>query len=149
MRPHDMLRLATGDGLRHEVRPRLGAHVACSGGLCRRAPCTCSGWAHPCWGAREHRAGPSPPCWRWTPSPHALPRRISSAEAGATWFARWMGPIQVLDAVDELFAALGLVGPTGSVGFELATGVAAASTASDLDVVVRVPEPWPLEMHGR
>jgi phosphoribosyl-dephospho-CoA transferase len=57
-----------------------------------------------------------------------------------------MGPIRVLDAVDELFSSLGLVwGPTGSVGFELATGVAAAGTASDLDVVVRAPEPWPLE----
>ncbi len=60
--------------------------------------------------------------------------------------ARRPGPLRVLDAVDELFASFGLVwGPTGSVGFELATGVAAASTTSDLDVVVRAPEPWPLE----
>jgi phosphoribosyl-dephospho-CoA transferase len=60
--------------------------------------------------------------------------------------ARWVGSLRVLDAVDELFASLGLAwGPTGSVGFELATGVAAADTTSDLDVVVRAPEPWPLE----
>ena len=60
--------------------------------------------------------------------------------------ARWVGPLQVLDAVDELFASLGVAwGPTGSVGFELATGVATAGTASDLDVVVRVLEPWTLE----
>ena len=60
--------------------------------------------------------------------------------------ARWVGSLRLLDAVDELFASLDLVwGPTGSVGFELATGVAAAGTASDLDVVVRAPEPWPLE----
>ena len=60
--------------------------------------------------------------------------------------ARRMGSLRVLDAVDELFSSLGLAwGPTGSVGFELATGVAAAGTASDLDVVVRAPEPWPLE----
>ena len=60
--------------------------------------------------------------------------------------ARLMGPIRVLDAVDELFSSLGHVwGPTGSVGFELATGVAAAGTTSDLDVVVRAAEPWPLE----
>jgi phosphoribosyl-dephospho-CoA transferase len=59
--------------------------------------------------------------------------------------ARWIRSLRVLDAVDELFAALGLAwGPTGSVGFELATGVAAASTDSDLDVVVRAPEPLPL-----
>jgi phosphoribosyl-dephospho-CoA transferase len=60
--------------------------------------------------------------------------------------ARWLRSLQVLDTVDELFSSLGLVwGPTGSVGFELATGVAAAGNSSDLDVVVRSPEPWPLE----
>jgi len=59
---------------------------------------------------------------------------------------RQVGSLRILDAVDELFTSLGLVwGPTGSVGFELATGVAAASAASDLDVVVRAPEFWPLE----
>lgn len=31
-------------------------------------------------------------------------------------------------------------GPTGSVGFELATGLAAATPASDLDLLMRVPE---------
>jgi phosphoribosyl-dephospho-CoA transferase len=31
-------------------------------------------------------------------------------------------------------------GPTGSVGFELATGLAAATPASDLDLLVRVPK---------
>jgi phosphoribosyl-dephospho-CoA transferase len=42
-----------------------------------------------------------------------------------------------------LFTFLGLAwGPTGSVGFELATGAAVAGPASDLDVVVRAPEPW-------
>jgi len=57
-----------------------------------------------------------------------------------------MVSLRILDAIDELFASLGLAwGPTGSVGFELATGVAAADTTSDLDVVVRAPEPWPLE----
>jgi phosphoribosyl-dephospho-CoA transferase len=54
--------------------------------------------------------------------------------------------LHVLDAIDDVFSSLGLAwGPTGSVGFELATGVAATSTTSDLDVVVRAPEPWPLE----
>ena len=60
--------------------------------------------------------------------------------------ARWVGSLQVLDVVDDVFTSLGVAwGPTGSVGFELATGVAAATTASDLDVIVRTPEPWPLE----
>jgi phosphoribosyl-dephospho-CoA transferase len=31
-------------------------------------------------------------------------------------------------------------GPTGSVGFELATGLATATPASDLDLLIRVPE---------
>jgi phosphoribosyl-dephospho-CoA transferase len=57
-----------------------------------------------------------------------------------------MGALQVLGVVDELFASFGLTwGPTGSVGFELATGVAVASSTSDLDVVVRAPEPWSVE----
>jgi phosphoribosyl-dephospho-CoA transferase len=57
-----------------------------------------------------------------------------------------IGALRVLDVADELFASQGLAwGPTGSVGFELATGVATADPASDLDVVIRVPEPWPLD----
>jgi len=44
-----------------------------------------------------------------------------------------------------LFTSLGLAwGPTGSVGFELATGTAVAGPASDLDVVIRAPELWSL-----
>jgi phosphoribosyl-dephospho-CoA transferase len=34
-------------------------------------------------------------------------------------------------------------GPGGSAGFELATGVPAARQGSDLDLVIRVPEPVP------
>jgi phosphoribosyl-dephospho-CoA transferase len=85
-------------------------------------------------------------------APEAVAARVTPEDLSAerVWHhmprARRMGPIRVLDAVDELFSSLGLVwGPTGSVGFELATGVSAAGTASDLDVVVRAPEPCPLE----
>lgn len=46
--------------------------------------------------------------------------------------------------VAEHMAALRLTwGPTGSVGFELATGVAAVTPASDLDVLARAPDPLP------
>ena len=149
MRPHDLLRLADGTGLRHEGSvPSLGAHVADPGALGRRAPCTCAGWPHPRRGARAH--------------PRRTVRRLARAGRrrrarypGGPRRARGLAPhaprasdatLRVLDAVDELFSSLGLAwGPTGSVGFELATGVAAAGTASDLDVVVRAPEPWPLE----
>jgi len=34
-------------------------------------------------------------------------------------------------------------GPAGSIGFELATGLAAANPGSDLDLVIRVPERLP------
>jgi phosphoribosyl-dephospho-CoA transferase len=85
-------------------------------------------------------------------APDAVAARVTPEDlvAAQVWHhlpcARRVGSLRVLDAVDELFASLGLAwGPTGSVGFELATGVAAAGTASDLDVVVRAPEPWPLE----
>jgi phosphoribosyl-dephospho-CoA transferase len=60
--------------------------------------------------------------------------------------ARRVGSLRVLDAVDELCTSLGLAwGPTGSVGFELATGVPSTGVASDLDVVIRAPQPWSLE----
>jgi phosphoribosyl-dephospho-CoA transferase len=84
-------------------------------------------------------------------APDAVAARVTPEDliAERVWHhmprARRMGPSQVLDKVDELFSSLGLAwGPTGSVGFELATGVAAASTDSDLDVVVRAPEPLAL-----
>lgn len=56
-----------------------------------------------------------------------------------------IGAIGVLDPVAEALARLGFAwGPTGSVGFELATGAAVASPASDLDLVIRAPERLPL-----
>jgi phosphoribosyl-dephospho-CoA transferase len=85
-------------------------------------------------------------------APDAVAARVTPEDlvAERVWHhrprVRRVGSLRVLEAVDELFASLGLVwGPTGSVGFELTTGVAAAGSASDLDVVVRAPEPWPLE----
>src|SRR5918995_2103203 len=78
---------------------------------------------------------------------NAITERVTTEDLAAarSWRhvprARWVGSLQVLHAVDELFTSLGFTwGPTGSVGFELATGVAAAGPASDLDVVVRAPE---------
>jgi phosphoribosyl-dephospho-CoA transferase len=60
--------------------------------------------------------------------------------------ARRVGCLRVLDAVDELCTSLGLAwGPTGSVGFELATGVPSAGVDSDLDVLIRAPQPWSLQ----
>ena len=149
MRPHDMLRLTTGDGLRHEESVPAWVPTSLS-----RAP----------WVVVRRARGPagfipvgvrgSTRAERFAAllAPDAVAARVTPEDliAERVWHhvprARRMGPIRVLDAVDVLFSSLGLVwGPTGSVGFELATGVAAAGTASDLDVVVRAPEPWPLE----
>lgn len=47
---------------------------------------------------------------------------------------------QVLDDVAHYLDEAGLVwGPTGSMGFELASGVACLSAASDIDLVARAP----------
>ena len=144
-----MLRLTTGDGLRHEESVPAWVPTSLS-----RAP----------WVVVRRARGPagfipvgvrgSTRAERFAAllAPDAVAARVTPEDliAERVWHhvprARRMGPIRVLDAVDVLFSSLGLVwGPTGSVGFELATGVAAAGTASDLDVVVRAPEPWPLE----
>jgi phosphoribosyl-dephospho-CoA transferase len=149
VRPHDLLRLTSGAGLRHEES--VPAWVPTS--LARTS------WVV----VRRARApaGLIPVGVRGSTraerfaallAPDAVAARVTPEDlvAERVWHhmprARRLGPLRVLDAVDELFASFGLVwGPTGSVGFELATGVAAAGTASDLDVVVRAPEPWPLE----
>jgi phosphoribosyl-dephospho-CoA transferase len=148
VRPHDLLRLADGTGLSHEES--VPAWVPKS---LARAP----------WVVVRRARGPaglipvgvrgSTRAQRFAAllAPDAVAARVTPEDliVGRVWHhmprAGRLGSLQVLDTVDELFAALGLAwGPTGSVGFELTTGVAAASTASDLDVVVRAPEPLPL-----
>ncbi|MGO0059525.1 malonate decarboxylase holo-ACP synthase [Brevibacillus fluminis] len=55
---------------------------------------------------------------------------------------RQIGALRSLPFIARLFADYALAwGPVGSVGFELASGLVTAKAASDLDVVVRVPEP--------
>ena len=148
MRPHDMLRLASGAELRHEGSVPAWMHVSLA-----RAPWVVVRRARTPAGfipvgvrgrARAER-------FAALLAPDAVAARVTPEELAGTrgWrhmpHPRWAGSLRVLDAVDELFSSLGLRwGPTGSVGFELATGVAAADAASDLDVVVRAPEPWPL-----
>jgi phosphoribosyl-dephospho-CoA transferase len=149
VRPHDMLRRTGGAGLRYEES--VPAWVPTS---LARAP----------WVVVRRARGPgglipvgvrgSTRAQRFAAllAPDAVAARVTPEDliAERVWNhmarARRLGSLQVLDKVDELFSSLGLVwGPTGSVGFELATGVAAAGTTSDLDVVIRAPEPWPLE----
>ena len=58
-----------------------------------------------------------------------------------------MPALRSLAFVDELFRSLSLDwGPGGSAGFELATGLAVVTETSDLDVIVRAPDPLPIDI---
>ncbi|AOE82698.1 malonate decarboxylase holo-ACP synthase [Pseudomonas sp. TCU-HL1] len=49
--------------------------------------------------------------------------------------------LRALETVAPILAATGLPwGPTGSVGFQLATGIAVLHQASDLDLILRTPD---------
>ncbi len=146
MRPHDLLRLADGAGISHEgpVPAWVPASLARAPWVVvRRAPTTVG--LVPV-GVRGRTR---PERLATFLAPTAIASRVSpEGLAGARGWrhafrTRWPGAVRALDAVDELFTFLGLAwGPTGSVGFELATGAAVAGPASDLDVVIRAPEPW-------
>jgi phosphoribosyl-dephospho-CoA transferase len=149
VRPHDLLRLASGAGLRHEgsVPAWVPASLARAPWVVvRRAP-TPAGLIPV--GVRGRTRAERLAALLAT---DAIAARVTPEDLAAARGWRHMprmrrvGSLRVLDAVDELFTSLGLAwGPTGSVGFELATGVATAGSTSDLDVVIRAPEPWPLE----
>jgi phosphoribosyl-dephospho-CoA transferase len=149
VRPHDMLRLAGGAGLRYEgvVPAWVPAALARAPWVVVRRARTPDGLIPV--GVRGRTRGER---FAALLAVDAVTERVSPEDLAAarSWRhmprARSVRSLRALDAVDERFASFGLVwGPTGSVGFELATGVAAASAASDLDVVVRAPESWPLE----
>jgi phosphoribosyl-dephospho-CoA transferase len=148
VRPHDMLRLTRGAGLHHEQS--VPAWVPTS---LAQAPWVVVRRARAPAGLIPVGVRGRTRAERFAAllAPDAVAARVSPEDlvAEQVWHhmprARRVGSLRVLDAVDELFSSLGFTwGPTGSVGFELATGVAAASTTSDLDVVVRAPEPWPI-----
>jgi phosphoribosyl-dephospho-CoA transferase len=149
VRPHDLLRLANGARLRYEgsAPAWMPASLARTPWVVVRRARTPAGLIGV--GARGRTRAER---FAALLAPDAVVARVTPEDLAAArgWRhmlrARWVGSLQVLDAVDELFASLGLGwGPTGSVGFELATGLAAAGAASDLDVVIRAPEPLPLE----
>jgi phosphoribosyl-dephospho-CoA transferase len=55
-------------------------------------------------------------------------------------------PIQLLEEVSDRWQGLVLPwGPTGSVGFELASGHRVTTKLSDLDIVIRASRPLPVE----
>jgi phosphoribosyl-dephospho-CoA transferase len=67
-----------------------------------------------------------------------VPEDVAGVRA---WPTRDLPALQSLREVRAPLNHLGLPwGPIGSVGFELATGLAAASPDSDLDLIIRVPD---------
>lgn len=150
MRPHDLLRLADGARLRHEGPVPAWASSALTlapwvvvrrasppaeglvpvGVRGRTRPQRLAAFVHA--GSVAARVAPEylVSAWAWRHTPRT----------------RSIGALRVLDRVEGLLTPLGLAwGPTGSVGFELATGVATTHAASDLDVILRLPEPWPVD----
>lgn len=69
-------------------------------------------------------------------------QRLQSPEA-LRWQAASQWPaLQALVAVAPLLETTGLAwGPTGGVGYQLATGIGVLHLASDLDLIVRTPHP--------
>jgi phosphoribosyl-dephospho-CoA transferase len=148
VRPHDLLRLADGTGLSDEES--VPAWVPTS---LARAACVVVRRAHAPAGLIPVGVRGRTRAERFSAllALDAVAARVTPEDlvCARGWRnmvrAHTIRSLGVLDTVDELFAALGLAwGPTGSVGFELATSVATASTDSDLDLVVRAPEPLPL-----
>jgi phosphoribosyl-dephospho-CoA transferase len=75
-------------------------------------------------------------------SPEALARRRSWSSVPA--LRRGLPALAILDAVVGLLEGRDLAwGPTGSVGYELASGLPAVGESSDLDLILRSPEPLP------
>jgi phosphoribosyl-dephospho-CoA transferase len=77
-------------------------------------------------------------------SPQTLVQRRSWAHAAR---CQALPALAALGAVESIMSAHGLAGawgPTGSIGFELATGHAAATLDSDLDIAVWPAQPLPV-----
>lgn len=140
-RPHDLLWGLLPTQLPHEApawaRAALGWHVPV---VVRRAP------AESCWvavgvrgAAREQRYA----TWMRLSeiskaiSPEAVARAGRWRQHGQP---QWPA-LQALEQLAQQLDALGLSwGVTGSLGFELASGVTAAHADSDLDLLLRAPE---------
>lgn len=89
--------------------------------------------------------------WAFTVHSQSVRERVSP-EALALWRSwrsvgasrRELPALAVLEAVAGLLEGRGLVwGPGGSVGYELASGLPAVRESSDLDLILRCPEPLP------
>jgi len=95
-------------------------------------------------------------CAAWLPAPAVrevrTPLELAAARAWRGRALRACVPaLAALESVATAMRSLGLEsawGPTGSVGFELASGAPTATAASDLDLVLQAPLPVPRELAG-
>jgi len=79
-------------------------------------------------------------------TPEDLVRRASWRFYGR----RELPALRSLDVVGQMMADFALQwGPTGSVGFEVATGAPTAKTSSDLDLVIRAPSELKIDVCRR
>lgn len=76
------------------------------------------------------------------------PRQLAqSKHSRAYWQASELVSFQTLTDVDEICQTHGIEwGVTGSLGYELATGMECAHQDSDIDITVYLPEPLPMQM---
>lgn len=141
-RPHDLLWGLRPEQLPQEApawaRAALGGHVPV---VVRRAPAE-SGWVAVGvrGAAREQRYA----TWmRLSEVSHVIsPEAVARAGRWRQHGQRQWPALQALEQLAQQLDALGLSwGVTGSLGFELASGIAAAHADSDLDLLLRAPEP--------
>jgi phosphoribosyl-dephospho-CoA transferase len=86
-------------------------------------------------------------------APVSIRRRITPEQLSATGGRLSKARIQeiaglkALAVIEEQLASFSLAyGPTGSIGFELASGLPTATSASDLDLLIRAPERLPIRL---
>jgi phosphoribosyl-dephospho-CoA transferase len=86
-------------------------------------------------------------------APKSIHNRITPEQLAANrgWLANArteeIPGLKVLAGIDEKMANLPLAyGPTGSIGFELASGLPTATSTSDLDLLIRAPERLPMQL---
>ncbi|HXM24451.1 MAG TPA: malonate decarboxylase holo-ACP synthase [Chthoniobacterales bacterium] len=84
-------------------------------------------------------------------APESIRNRITPEQLAANrgWLANARAEeipaFKVLAGIEEKMANLPLAyGPTGSIGFELASGLPTATSTSDLDLLIRAPERLPM-----
>ncbi len=135
-RPHDLLWGMTPDQLPSEA-PAWAVQALAAGHpvVVRRALC------EPGWVAVGIRGASREQRFAATMPIHAIQRLLSPEQLTPRVPGQWLA-LRALAAIKPLLDATGLPwGPTGGVGFQLATGIPVLHDASDLDLILRTADP--------